>query len=101
MEDKKNIGKEFGKMICNERNIAHYLMATPFSAVNNMNYGETLKPEFFKQKFLVYDDLKQIEDSIIKYLDDISQNTVLITGYQGCGKTTFVNYLAKILKNII
>ena len=95
MEEKNFMKEELDRMISNEKNIAHYLMSTPFSTVNNMNYGEALKPEFFEKNFLVYDELEKIETKIIEYLDDISQNTVLITGYQGCGKTTFVHYLAK------
>ena len=87
--------EEFNKMIENENNVSHYLISTPFSTVNNVNYGNTLTPEIFKNNFLVYDNLKIIEADIINYLDDIAQNTVLITGYQGCGKTTFVNYLTK------
>ena len=57
-----------------------------------------MQPELFKKEFLVYNNLDLIEKEIIEYLDDISQNTVLITGYQGCGKTTFVNYLAENIK---
>lgn len=90
--------QEFNKMIMNEKNMSHYLISGPFSTVNNANYGNTLTPELFEKEFLVYNSLRSIENDIFSYLDDISQNTVLITGYQGCGKTTFVNYLARNLQ---
>lgn len=90
--------EQFIVMISKENNIAHYLISTPFSALNNLNYGNKLLPELFEKEFLVYDGLMDIEKEIIEYLKDISQNTVLITGYQGCGKTTFVNYLVEHLK---
>lgn len=88
----------FISMINKENNIAHYLISTPFSTLNNLNYGNKLNPELFEKEFLVYDSLLDIESEIIDYLQDISQNTVLITGYQGCGKTTFVNYLVEHLR---
>lgn len=95
----KNLGQDsFNQMLNKESNIAHYLMSTPFSSLNNLNYGYKLQPELFKKEFLVYNNLDLIEQEIIDYLDDISQNTVLITGYQGCGKTTFVNYLVDNIK---
>lgn len=93
--NEKNKQEDFNYMINKENNIAHYLMSTPFSYLNNLNYGNKLTPELFEKEFLVYKNLDAIEEEIIQYLKDISNNTVLITGYQGCGKTTFVNYLVK------
>lgn len=96
--NEKKRQEAFNNMISIENNIAHYLMSTPFSYLNNLNYGNKLSPELFEKEFLVYKNLDVIEQEIIQYLKDISQNTVLITGYQGCGKTTFVNYLVKHIK---
>lgn len=59
-----------------------------------------MSKELFKSKFLVYDKLEEIEKDIRDYLQDLSQNTVLITGYQGSGKTTFVNYMVDNIKKI-
>lgn len=99
MED-YNVKRElFNAMLKNESNIAHYLISTPFSTLNNLNYGNKLDQQLFEKEFLVYDGLQDVENEIIEYLQDISQNTVLITGYQGCGKTTFVNYIAEHLKS--
>lgn len=90
---------KFISMINKEKNMAHYLISTPFSALNNYNYGNKLLPDLFEKEFYVDAGLLDIENEIVDYLDDISQNTVLITGYQGCGKTTFVNYLVAHLKD--
>lgn len=90
----------FINMLKNEKNISHYLMSNPFSSLNNLNYGTALNAEIFEKKFLVYDSLQEVENEIIEYLQDISQNTVLITGYQGCGKTIFVNYLVRHLQQL-
>lgn len=84
---------EFRREVEGDRNIAHLMTATPFSSIARANYGSRLKPWLFKEWFYVDDGLRDTAARIRDVLDDDTKNLVLISGYQGCGKTVFARYL--------
>ncbi len=72
----------------------YYYRATPFTEHGDFNYNGALKEKFF------FDNLFSKKGNCIKYINEIkasllnrSHKSVLLTGNQGCGKTTFVHFL--------
>lgn len=74
----------------------YYYRATPFTEHGEFNYNGALKESFF------FDNLFSKEGKcntyiarIQKALNNNEYKSILLTGNQGCGKTTFVHYLEK------
>lgn len=75
----------------------YFLRATPFTDHGEFNYNGKLKEDFF------FENLFSKEGKCDKYIDTIissikkgDHKTILLTGNQGCGKTTFIHYLSHI-----
>ena len=83
----------FMREVEKDREISHLMTATPFSPFARADYGAHLKPWMFRELFYVDEGLKESEGRIRRALDDDTKNLVLISGYQGCGKTVFARYL--------
>lgn len=94
---------EFQAKLEKERNVAHFLSSTAFSSIGNAHYGGDLTHEIFRNRFYVTSsDLENLKVSICAdIVDDMSRNMVFITGFRGCGKTTFLYDLIPAIKNHI
>lgn len=76
-----------------ENSVCHYFTSTPFSNLGNANYNKNLTPEFFRKHFYVETpQLIEMKQELYAFLKSNSKNIAFITGYQGCGKTTYTNY---------
>ena len=81
-----------------DTDISHIMAATPFSSIARSSYGSRLKPWIFKRYFYVGEGLERCKEELLQTFDDGTKNLALISGYQGCGKTVFVHYLAEEFK---
>lgn len=79
-----------------EASALYYLRATPFTEHSELNYDGMLKDDFF------FDHLFSSEGKYSKYVKQIkkvlnthTRKTILLTGSQGCGKTTFIHHLQR------
>ncbi len=96
----EKLSNELTKMI-NSNSIGYYLKATPFPLGNEYNYDGLLEDTVFFEH--LYSNVGEancyfhlIETAIIK----TTKKTVVLLGYQGCGKTTFINRLQFIMKDV-
>ncbi len=85
----------FKREVAKDTDISHLMTATPFSAFARADYGSRLKPWMFREYFYVDEGLRDSERAICRTLYDDTRNLVLISGYQGCGKTVFAHYLVE------
>lgn len=91
--------KSFFDMI-NNSSTASFLRANPFSQLGNDDINGSITRKLFFGKFLAL-NLAAYE-KIIEILGvalSNNKNTIFITGYRGCGKTTFANCLIEILSD--
>lgn len=79
-----------------EASALYYLRATPFTDHGELNYNGILKDKFF------FDHLFSSEGKYGEYVKQIkkvlnahTRKTILLTGNQGCGKTTFIHHLER------
>ena len=77
-----------------------FLLCNPSYALANENYGGMITKPFFHDKLhtvslLSYEGLIKI----YAVSQHSNQNTVFITGFRGCGKTTFSTYLSEIVND--
>lgn len=87
----------FQRDVEHDTEISHIMAATPFSSIARSSYGSRLKPWIFKRYFYVGEGLERCKNELLQTFDDETKNLALISGYQGCGKTVFVHYLAEEL----
>lgn len=83
----------FESEVARESDISHYFASTPFSSIGGYDYGSSLTKDFFREHFYVEGKLPKRKGMITEALGEGRRNIVLLSGYQGCGKTTFVHYL--------
>lgn len=82
----------------NHISVEEFLVANPNSSTCNKAFKEIFKGLDFLNEFYIVSN-KTIERlSQIAYVsNDITKNTIFITGYRGCGKTCFMNFLDSII----
>lgn len=85
-------------------NVTHYLICNPYSKLGNGQMGTNRKEneEIFLDAFMVitnktYERLASAANVVL----DSAKNTLFITGYRGCGKTTFSKLLQAIIDSRI
>ena len=77
-----------------QQSAMYYLRATPFTEHSEFNYNGELKEEFFfDNMFTRKGKCDEYFEKIRNSLEHNKHKTILLTGNQGCGKTTFVHYL--------
>ena len=81
-------------------NVTHYLICNPYSKLGNSQMGTNREEneELFLDLFMVitnktYERLASVANVVL----DSAMNTLFITGYRGCGKTTFSKYLQAVI----
>jgi energy-coupling factor transporter ATP-binding protein EcfA2 len=79
--------------------IQNYLTSNPFSKIDNEDIDGTMTERLFFAAFFVlsYKKYEHIA-RILNVAEDANRNTIFITGFRGCGKTTFVNYLKRMIR---
>lgn len=85
-------------------NAAHYLICNPYSKLGRSQMGSNAKDneECFFNSFMVttnktYERLARVANVVL----DAAMNSVFITGYRGCGKTTFSKLLQALIDSRI
>ncbi len=88
-------GEEIMKAKIKENSALYFLRSTPFTEHSELNYNGILKEDFFfKRLFSQEGKYAEYVETINKSLLLHKNKTILLTGSQGCGKTTFVHHLA-------
>lgn len=78
----------------------YYLRATPFTDHSEFNYDGRLNEQFFFENLYSGEGMcNEYFESIRDSLENHKYKTVLLTGNQGCGKTTFAHKLKYICKD--
>jgi len=76
--------------------IKRFLQANPYDEFDNYGFDDLVNEELFIN-FLYFesDAAKTLREKLSFFLkkNDDAKNTMFILGYQGCGKTTFINSL--------
>lgn len=88
----------FRSRVEQDSRISHLLGASPFTQLENADYDSCLTKELFRELFYLDEKLGSYQRNVRDMLDDGCENLALISGYKGCGKTIFVNYLTDYLK---
>lgn len=75
--------------------IARYLQANPYTPFEYYSYNGEISNDFFREYFYAESaEAQKYKKNLINSLDNShGKNTLFIVGYQGCGKTTFINSL--------
>lgn len=95
------ISYELEKII-SDNTIGYFLKSTPFPEGNEYNYDGLLKEkDFFNNLYSNYGEANQYIKEISQAIVKPTKKTVVLLGYQGCGKTTLINRLKYIMKNNI
>jgi GTPase SAR1 family protein len=95
MSGEKKYSQDFDRKINNLSDVRTFLLANPFTNDPHLNFNRLLNDEYFFEHFFSFQKNaeKAIED--IKQAIREEHQTLIITGYKGCGKTTFINYLCR------
>ncbi len=84
-----------------ETGILRYLQANPYSSFPFYNFNKIISEKGFKKAFLSESETAKLYKK--KFLDMLhtpnGKNTFFIVGYQGCGKTTFIQSVVSEYKN--
>lgn len=84
----------------NRISVADFLVANPNSSTCNKAFKKIFsETDFLKEFYIVSNKTFERLAEIAYVSNDITKNTVFITGYRGCGKTCFMNFLDKIVRN--
>lgn len=73
----------------------YYLRSTPFTEHSEFNYNGELKEDFFFEHMFTKEG--EFDKYVYKIRNSLINNkhkTILLTGNQGCGKTTFIHRLS-------
>lgn len=75
--------------------LKRYLQATAYNELDYYNFDGVVDPKTFIEQFYVESDesSKHKEQLCLRFNHSGGKNTVFIVGYQGSGKTTFINAL--------
>ena len=82
-------------------NATHYLICNPYSKLGNSRMGNNTKDNekcFFEIFMVISNKIYERMARIANVSLDSAMNTVFITGYRGCGKTTFSKILQAIIR---
>lgn len=93
---------ELGNMInSGSIDIRQFFTMHPFSATDHM-YDHALKEiDFFRDLYIQSGKTQQRLAKICSVVNNIGMNLVVVTGYRGCGKTNFLQFLKHIAEGKI
>lgn len=92
-----NVSKNviINKMI-EDGGLGYFLKSTPFPEGNEYNYDDELKEDFFwKYLYSEQEKTRKKFEEVRANIENKMKKTIILLGYQGCGKTTFVNALKR------
>lgn len=73
-----------------------FLRATPFSISDGVDFGGVLSEDVFFDKFYTNTSKAAVvKNEILSNLKANTDSIVVLIGYSGCGKTTFLHYLLR------
>lgn len=90
IEELEKMEKQIIAMIDN--NIERYLKASPHSNLGNYGYSGKLSEDLFFDVLYCSDEKAEKSEHKIDEWFQNGNNVAIITGYMGCGKTTFINH---------
>lgn len=74
--------------------VLYFLRSTPFTEYGEYNYDGSLNSDFFFENLFTKEGkCDEYCDQIIKQITIKHKKSIVLIGNQGCGKTTFINYL--------
>lgn len=81
--------------------IQRYLRATPFGCDDGIDFDGNIGEDFFFNE-LYYDTekAKNKKSKILGNMKDNADAVIILKGYSGCGKTTFIHYLLREKKRV-
>ncbi len=93
---------DLGKMInSGSINLRQFFTMHPFSATDHM-YNLALKDiDFFHDLYIQSGKTQQRLAKVCSVVDNIGMNLIVVTGYRGCGKTNFLQFLKHIAEEKI
>ena len=96
--ERKKLVEEFIPVL-NESSAQKFLRATPYTKTDGVDYNGKVSEELFFDHFYVETEnsQKQIK-KILRVLKENPEATIIIRGYSGCGKTSFLHDL--LFRNI-
>lgn len=96
MTDEMKKTKEEFDLLLQEASLKDYLKADPQQAGEKTKLSRVMTNDFFFKFF--YWDNKMVDNRIEEYRYNIKANfkrNIVLHGYEGCGKSTFINYWMK------
>jgi energy-coupling factor transporter ATP-binding protein EcfA2 len=95
MDSEEIVNQIIDKVNIDDNGITRFLQATAYTDFDYYNFDGLITPAFFTEKLYFENDIsREYRDNIVKSMNSlIGKNTIFILGYQGCGKTTFINAL--------
>ncbi|MBE6786517.1 MAG: ParA family protein [Ruminococcaceae bacterium] len=96
---KDNFERDLFCMLTESYDLKRFLLCSPYSSDPILNYGGILskKHEEAFVKHLYVEGRKNIEENIIHDICSGGKSTIKIVGNKGCGKTTLIHNLSRIL----
>lgn len=71
-----------------------YLRANPFTKTDGVDFNGVITQDMFFEKFYATSsNAENLLQDIIREVVDNPESTIILQGYSGCGKTTFLHYL--------
>ena len=94
------MGKELIDMInTTQINAEKFYLMHPFSASSNITYSKALTNiDFFSEFYVLSNKTYERLSEIATLSNDRTKNTLIITGYRGCGKTNFLKFCQAIIE---
>lgn len=95
------MNKELLDMIkSSQLTVEQFYLMHPFSSSSNILYNKILKDiNFFKEFYTLSNKTFDNLVDIANVANNTIKNTIIITGYRGCGKTNFLRYCDAIINN--
>lgn len=78
----------------NNSSAQKYLRANPFTKTDGVDFNGTISQDMFFDRFYASSSKSEILlQDITQEVADNPQSTIVLQGYSGCGKTTFLHYI--------
>lgn len=86
--------KKFGDSL-EQSTLEEFMLATPYASGERTALDNSITPKIFYEHF--YANSNQADELVTKINNAVchGNNNIIISGYKGCGKTTFINYFTQ------
>lgn len=93
--------KDLFSMLHESYDLQKFMLCSPYSTDPILNYGGILSKNYSEAflKHLYIEGRKNVEENIIHDICSGGKSTLKIVGNKGCGKTTLIHKLSKVLES--